>query len=1843
MTTPLQLGIMKTKQVLTILAASAALLCATTAGAANRFSVASGNWNDTATWSETSGGAAGASVPVAGDDVVIEGDDTVTVNITDAACTTLQVGSTTGTTTATARGTLTFSASGSPALTVSGSVSLGYTGDADRDGIITFTSGSTLSAGSLAIGGTTGSPGQGTITMVAGSTLNVGSITVNAGAGTWTPSTGTVVLTANNTLPASLVISFGNLTISSGTTTLGVDTTVSGVLTVDLGAALDASSRTLTLSGAGTPLVVNGTFTPSTSTVSYTSTSGANVTGGITYNNLSVNGGSGSDTWTLTGNATVNGTLTMPTGDTIADAGYTLTVKGNVSNSGAHSSTGSGKLLLNGNSSQTWGGTCGNVELDNAAGTSLSAAAVINGNLTITAGQLTAGQNLTVVGTTSISGTLALTAGATKSFGDVTINSGGTWNNSGNLAVSISGDLTHGGTTFTAGSGAYTFSGSGKTITGTISIPSVAITTGSKAISGALTVGTTLTLTSGGLTSAANLTLGNGATIARGTGTLDAAPAFDTSVNLTYANTVTTGNEVPALPTYASVLNNLTVSAGTINLGSAVQANGSVNISGGTLNTSGNNYALTIAGDLTVAGTLTPNGSTVSVGGSMSGSGTLSTSTSTFIFNGTGSQTINISGLANPFYDLTINKASGTATLGGAMTVSRNLTITAGTLATADFAVTLNGNFSNSGTFTAGSSAITIGGSGDQSIDGFTTTGTVSKTGGGTATFQGNVNGGALTINASGGGLNLGSGLTHAFTGTWTRTAGTLNCASSTLRLGSGFSGTGGTFTRGTGTVEWNAAGAQTIAAVTYHNLIFSGSGTKTMNASTAVAGNLSIAPTGTATASIAAGQNLVVNSLTLGGSPQVSGTWGSTSSAAVNQNDTYFAATTGILTVGATRMVVTLPGQTFASGSGNSGTVNNQTAGTSFNITLTAADANNNIDTSYSGTKTISYSGPGNAPGGATPTYTTTVNFTAGQAAAVATTLVRAESTTITASAAGLTGVASSSLTVNPEAANKLGFGTQPSNTADAAAISPAVTVQVQDTYGNVVTSSTAPVTMAIGNNPASGVLRGTLTVNAASGVATFSDLHIWEIGSGYTLTASSSPLTGATSSAFNITQGVGDYRSAGTGTWATLATWERWDGSTWATPANAPTAANAGTIIIRNGHVVTAAANAGGDSIRVEAGGQLTISGGTFTVANGTGTDLEVYGTVRNASAMTMTGTGVFQSGGKYQHNINGGTVITATWDVNSTCEITGATSTAPGGLGQAFGNFTWNPAAQAANNLNLSGNLTTVNGDFTVVNTGTSGSLRLTATTSPTLTIGGNLNVQGGKLVGGNNTGIVTINLAGDLSVTGGTLDLKDSSGATGGGCTLNVSGNVTVGSGATLTGSNGTRAINFAKAGTQTYSNSGTVSGLIAWTVNSSSTVDVGTSVISGTSGTFTLSSGGGLKTAHASGLDGNITVTGTKTFAADGNYTYNGSVAQVPGSLLPATLNNLTIANAAGVTINSTHTVSGVCTIESGALLLGTGTINGSVILNGAVGPGASVGTLATGNETWNGGGSYVWEINDADGSAGTDPGWDRLNAGANTIDVAATSGDKFNLTLTTLNGGSAGQAADFSADSDYTWQIAASGNLTGFDAGDFAINDTAFQNDLKGGTFSVEQSGNNVNLKFTRNQAPVANNATYTRVKGTAWKIPIATLLADKTSDPEAAGTALTAVGSAVNGSVSSDSTFIYFEPSTETSGSFDYTVKDLATYRVGDTIRTATATVTVNVAASYGSGQAIAYDSGGVTVTFSAIPGFGYDVERAEDVNFTVNLTNLVTTNAPADGQFSVTDGSPPNPTGYYRLKYNP
>ena len=103
------------------------------------------------------------------------------------------------------------------------------------------------------------------------------------------------------------------------------------------------------------------------------------------------------------------------------------------------------------------------------------------------------------------------------------------------------------------------------------------------------------------------------------------------------------------------------------------------------------------------------------------------------------------------------------------------------------------------------------------------------------------------------------------------------------------------------------------------------------------------------------------------------------------------------------------------------------------------------------------------------------------------------------------------------------LAFRVQPSGVTAGNIMTPAVQVQIQDTLGNVDTSFTASVTIAIGTNPVGGRLSGTTSVAPVNGVALFGDLALDKAGTGYTLAASASGATGATSASFDVIAATG------------------------------------------------------------------------------------------------------------------------------------------------------------------------------------------------------------------------------------------------------------------------------------------------------------------------------------------------------------------------------------------------------------------------------------------------------------------------------------------------------------------------------------------------------------------------------------------------------------------------------------------------------------------------------------------------------------------------------------------------
>ena len=171
---------------------------------------------------------------------------------------------------------------------------------------------------------------------------------------------------------------------------------------------------------------------------------------------------------------------------------------------------------------------------------------------------------------------------------------------------------------------------------------------------------------------------------------------------------------------------------------------------------------------------------------------------------------------------------------------------------------------------------------------------------------------------------------------------------------------------------------------------------------------------------------------------------------------------------------------------------------------------------TSFTGSVTIAL---GNNPGGSTLGGTLTVKAVNGAATISGLTLNKVGSGyTLKASSGTLTTATTSSIAVTPAAASKLVVTTQPPSSVTAG-IGFGLKVTADDNYGNVATSFTGGVAIALGSNPGGSTLGGTLTVKAVNGVASFSNLTLNKVGSGYTLKVSASGLTGTTTRPFNVT----------------------------------------------------------------------------------------------------------------------------------------------------------------------------------------------------------------------------------------------------------------------------------------------------------------------------------------------------------------------------------------------------------------------------------------------------------------------------------------------------------------------------------------------------------------------------------------------------------------------------------------------------------------------------------------------------------------------------------------------------
>jgi len=131
------------------------------------------------------------------------------------------------------------------------------------------------------------------------------------------------------------------------------------------------------------------------------------------------------------------------------------------------------------------------------------------------------------------------------------------------------------------------------------------------------------------------------------------------------------------------------------------------------------------------------------------------------------------------------------------------------------------------------------------------------------------------------------------------------------------------------------------------------------------------------------------------------------------------------------------------------------------------------------------------------------------------------AGSQTVTATA-GTLSTSPISATATAGVAVQLVFAVQPSNANANVVVAPPVQVAARDGFGNVVTTYTGTVSLGFGVNPGGASLGGTTSVAAVAGVAAFGTLTVSNGGNGYTLVATATGLTLATSSLFNVLGGA-------------------------------------------------------------------------------------------------------------------------------------------------------------------------------------------------------------------------------------------------------------------------------------------------------------------------------------------------------------------------------------------------------------------------------------------------------------------------------------------------------------------------------------------------------------------------------------------------------------------------------------------------------------------------------------------------------------------------------------------------
>lgn len=503
-------------------------------------------------------------------------------------------------------------------------------------------------------------------------------------------------------------------------------------------------------------------------------------------------------------------------------------------------------------------------------------------------------------------------------------------------------------------------------------------------------------------------------------------------------------------------------------------------------------------------------------------------------------------------------------------------------------------------------------------------------------------------------------------------------------------------------------------------------------------------------------------------------------------------------------------------------------------------------------------------------------------------------------------------------------------------------------------------------------------------------------------------------------------------------------------------------------NGYSISIAQNSGGNSLSGPTGAAVTfnkVGAGTLTLANKI-----IYLTYLNVS------------GGEMISGASSASTTTVTNATFSPTSFSGSVTLNAGATLKARSAF----SSSGSVTLGASDSTFNTNSyDVTLSNT-VSGTGALNKAGTGTLTLSGSSNnFSGGVNV---QAGTVKLSSSGALTSTstvalssGASLDLNNTSRTIG---QLSGAGNVTLGS-ATLTVNQSTNSeLSGALSGTGGLTKSGT--GTL--TLSGTNTASGATTV---SAGTLQIGNGG-----TSGSLAGNITNNATLAFNRSDASTYSGVIS---GS------GAVTKSGGGTLTLSGINTYSGATTISAGTLklsgsvansaftvaggtLAGAGTLGALIIDDGGtLAPGNSPGTLHAGATTFASGGSYLWEINNVNGTAGADPGWDLLSITGG-LTISATNADPFTIDLTSLTSGNvAGLATGFSTNASYSFTlVSTTTGISGFSTDKFYLDTSGFANTFDGTwALALANSGNDLALTYTSASA-VPEPSTYALLAGFA-------------------------------------------------------------------------------------------------------------------------------------------------------------